>query len=209
MGYWKTISLFDSKRTIFTCRQRLFIWDSFREDVNRADLVAQEPEGSGIESYHEMAQKIEKHFSYIPNELSEYLKKLNNTTDTEEIIAYNAGVMGGCNTKFFKKYCNLVFDIIKNNIHEIEKIGDGGINIILEQGLFWQLSENEGIKPKTLFDKIRTEENFLEIIEFGNIPHSKFLHTIGNTKENAFIREQVSLRLLMADPQLHEKIVSM
>lgn len=172
----------------------VFIWMPFPESLHHAPLVAQNLE-KATGYYAHKFKPINARLQYLPAEFDFDVVKT-------EIAGCNAGIMGGTDYTFFRRYSQLAFDMVnRNNLDHLSSQTLIDFNIVFEQILFYQLSLREGKEIHGLFDKVYTDNGYLydEIGDFTTLPYTtKYIHLLGQHKRSEVPCELMS-RFLMAE----------
>ncbi|WP_445956902.1 DUF6734 family protein [Yeosuana sp.] len=183
----------------------VYIWNHFPKRFKKSNLIAQSIERNDSEIYDDICEFIKYNSFKIPKLLESYI----DDRSTNRICAYNAGIIGGCNTAFFKEFSKLAFDLINQNQNKLQLIDAGLFNIFFEQSLFYSLAKEKKVEVQTLFNNPKDNiSNFIPI-EFDLVPEKWYIHTIGLTKKYDTICEQIYLRLLNESPDIFYRIKNM
>lgn len=189
----------------------IFIWDKILEHLRDKDIIVQNFEYLTYD-YAKILEVMYNSFSYLP----EYLKGINISkfvtgeilVDTATYESANAGIFGGNDISFIKKYTDEVFKTVnKNKAHLDDKIG-GFVNVVLEQLIFYRYARihHKRISPfinEAYFDRFTT------LVNFEYAPYNiKYIHTLGDFKKNEGICQQVEYRLKYYYPDQHRHILS-
>lgn len=183
----------------------VFIWKKFDENWLQFPLLAQSEEGREAEDYHKICKMVQKKLFYVPHFMNRYI---NNKGLINNISAYNAGVLGGNNMPFFRKYCDHAFKLVDKNLKYLNKIDKGLFNIFYEQSLFYCLAIEENIKVEPLLTQEAIFNNYKSVIEFDLIPQRWYIHTVGDTKKYDIINEQIYIRLYKDFPEFFARILN-
>lgn len=176
----------------------VFIWEKFPERIEKAQLISQNLE-NGFPIYYKVLEEIDTHFNYIPSCIS-----LNRRIN-KNINAYNAGIIGGKNYKFFKAFAEEVFNFINNNSYNIHLVNTCQLNIIFEQYLYYCLANEKKINVECLLVNIDQEFSGLQIFE--NVPkNTKFIHIVGGYKKEEKLCKNMANRLRLESPEFYYKI---
>lgn len=179
----------------------VFIWKAFDEKLLSSGLIAQNIEDN-LDVYHQCLKSIkENHNILVP----EWVKHNENHPK-----AYNAGILGGHNLNFLKKYTNLAFEFYNNNkLEELEKL-DKNINILPEQYLFYALaSQFEEEVALYTSKKITRPQDFMDFVNIGSVPlEVSYIHTLSTTKKMEHICNFISYVLKKEHPEYWHKIIS-
>ncbi|MBS1735735.1 MAG: hypothetical protein JSS98_03930, partial [Bacteroidetes bacterium] len=100
----------------------VFIWKAFDEDLINKGLIAQNKE-SATGYYENIMLLLEAELKYFPQEI------LDERNKQSLIFAYNAGIFGGSDIQFFRKYTQKAFDFVNLNFSRLDKINLVDFNI--------------------------------------------------------------------------------
>lgn len=179
----------------------VFIFDKFTDNFVKNSLIAQNKE-YGLTYYSEIFNSIKENFEYIPEILNQSINQNNG-----EIIASNAGIIGGNNYTFFKEFKDLAFKFIDENVSKLETIKIGMFNIIFEQFLFNALANSKEIPVNYFFDN---PHQFDGIAEFFGTPHRvKYVHTLAYYKQIDYISDILEKTLLINYPEQYFRIINL
>ena len=184
----------------------VFVWERFAPEIEKAPLIAQNLE-TGTAYYKSAMEGIGKQITYIPEYLKEEIEK-------ESISAYNAGIIGGSDIGFYKKYVQEALKIINDNFQNTGSNGQvsSDFNILFEQILFYALSEKENKAVTCYFKQPYNDNGYSakEFADFTTVPYgSKYLHLIGNKKRNHIVCELMSQVLFRDYPEYYFKIITL
>ncbi|WP_298312863.1 DUF6734 family protein [uncultured Aquimarina sp.] len=176
----------------------VFIWNRFPESFISKDICFQNLEFN-FPRYKEVLDLILREFVNVPDTLSkEYLKNGN-------INAYNAGVIGGNNTSFFKELAKIVFSFIDDNRSNLDKIDLGIFNMIYEQMLGMNLAIENNLSTNALYDEMNA--SFSKVMRFQLVPEKEYyIHTVGHGKKSPVTQEQIEARLRYEFPDEFHKL---
>jgi hypothetical protein len=178
----------------------VFIWDYFEKRILSALVVAQNIE-KDLFYYREMLEEIHQHFSFIPSYLpSHYELK-------HCIFAANAGIIGGQNNEFIKKYCQEAFDFVNKNRTCIDKVTATGLNFIFEQCLLYYYSKQSGQDITYFMPNEVDDPMYKEYVLFSDLPKVKMIHTVGGFKKMPYVCDHLAMRLRMEYPQVYYRII--
>lgn len=173
----------------------VFIWGRALDSILTSELCAQNVDNKTW-YYSMVSKKVLKYFD-IPPHLKSYLKK-------GEVYGVNAGILGGRNLEFLKKYAQAALKLIDDNINNLNYVEKNYFNMFYEQFLFSIFQRSQGIRLSTLFNKL--SETYEEIIDMSMIPIQEYNHIVGYAKKNMIINEQVLIRLKLCHPSHFELI---
>ena len=126
------------------------------------------------------------------------------------VHAFNAGIMGGSDTEFFKSYSAKAFEFVDKNVTHLPKINVSNFNIFFEQYLFYCLAKKEGKKVEVLIPEIIFDNRYRGFGDFVEVPHNKkYLHLIGDYKRNKAVCEQLANRLREDYPEYYYRIIAL
>lgn len=179
----------------------IFIYDKFGSEFEKSSLIAQNFE-KGFNYYEDLFKNIEQKFDYIPGVLNES-KKLNG-----EIIAVNAGILGGTDIDFFKEYTAEAFKFVDRNISKINEVNIGMFNTVFEQFLFHASAEKNNKEINYLLTDVN--HAFDRLADFTGLPGKcKYIHTVGVYKRIKYIGDLLAYRLLTDYPEYYYKILNL
>lgn len=176
----------------------VFIWKPFPEKLLQAPLIAQNLE-MDLPAYVNCLRLMRKHFKVLPDLIPRRKEK------KEVLLAANAGIFGGTDTRFFKILYQEAFNMLDQNRAYFEKVPIGSMNIMSEQYLFYLLAEKLNIPIHYLLSEIASHPNYIELQAFNKLPQQcNYIHIMG-AKRNPTICEQMASRLYMESPGLYHK----
>lgn len=180
-----------------------YIWDRLPSSIESAELLSQHLEISYPHN-NLFFDDVISNFDYIPQDIIKYRQH------TKTINEVNAGIIGGNDINFFKKYVAEAFSFVDANQKHIDKLQYKGMfNTIFEQYLFYCMCVNNKRKVHFLFNQ-PIPSSFEGLADFYNIGRSaKFIHTVGYYKRSFEIGEQVSYRLFLEHPTYHKRIIDL
>jgi hypothetical protein len=176
----------------------VFIWKKLPENFTNGELFAQNLE-LNFPKYKDVLDIIQHDFRNVPPVLFQKYQS------TGIIEAFNAGVIGGQNTEFFKELSHLVFGLIDANLDQINKVSVGDFNMVFEQMLGMNLASEKGLEVKFL--KNTMDAAFTEAMKFHIIPTKEYyIHTVGYAKKSLQVCEQIQARLAYEYPRQFEHL---
>lgn len=181
----------------------IYVWGKLNTDIINAQLIAHNLEVAYPHN-KEFFNDIMRNFSYVPQVLIDTFN-LNN-----DVVEINAGVFGGHDIDFIKKYTDVGFKFVDRNLANIQKLERPGMfNIIYEQFLFYSMALKEKKHIKYLLDR-PIDENFLGVTDFWETPQkTKYIHTVGMYKTWYMIGEQMAQRLWFEYPEYYNRIIDL
>ena len=186
----------------------VYIWERFHKKFETSGLIAQNLEHN-FSYYKSTTKSLIDQKCYIPDVITQI------TSNGNEVNAYNAGVLGGSNILFFKRYVKAALEFVDNNIQHLPMLPVGKINAFFEQHLFYCISKKEQLKVDCIFDIIDKEKlNFIlkSHSQFAKAPADgvKYIHLYGeDCKMN--IEHCKRLEALMRDefPDYYQRILKL
>lgn len=176
----------------------VFIWEKLPDSLVSSPLFCQNIE-ENFPIYGDALNEILTLFEWVPTEL------INSLYKHKTVLAYNAGIIGGCNLEFFKNLYSRSEKFINKNKQLFDKIDVGIFNMIYEQQLGFAIAEKTGIKPKAMFQNV--DSNFTTLVNFHLASfHSKYIHAIGFAKKSIYACEQIEALLMYEFPEEYERI---
>ncbi|MDD6358232.1 MAG: cysteine peptidase family C39 domain-containing protein [Bacteroidales bacterium] len=181
----------------------VFINEPFPKELLSAPLVAQGFE-ENMDIYRETFATLDKYLEYKPNWFIEGCK---------ESHAYNAGVIGGTDTEFFKHYVKTAQDLYMLNKKAIIRMKEddentNAINLIFEQHLYYSLAKEKYERMACVSDFVVRED--LDNEYFYRVDDDwDYLHFMGNTKRMMYVNIFISRLLREGYPNAWEYIISL
>lgn len=176
----------------------IFIYKHLPERIEQAPLVAQHLEVD-FPYYYPIAEQIMTSFEYVP----EYMAK--DRKENKTIKAYSAGLMGGHDTDFMRRYSQEVFAFIDNNQARLNSVHINSLNVIFDQYLFYCFTEAEGREVSCYTGNVNRQ--FEGFTDFAGIPgRSVYLHPVDVFKKNPVNCEQIAYRLRRDYPAYYYRI---
>ncbi len=185
----------------------VFIYSKFDECIHKAALIAQNSE-KATEYYQSKFSNVINRMPYLPGFMD---IEFNNMP----VCSCNAGIIGGNDIGFLKKYSSEVFDFVDKNIFAANPLPSHlliNFNILFEQIFFYNLTRKEGKEITCLFDNV-FEDNGYKYDDFGDFATVPFLHSylhfIGPIKRDKRACDLMSRVLLRDYPEHFFKIASL
>ena len=153
----------------------VLLWEPFAPSLLSASLITQNLE-KGTEYYKNKFEPLLKKLKYLPR-----LLKPNLTLPY--MYGYNAGIMGGNDISFFKKYVSLAVQFLEKN--RGCKL-DGNVNMIFEQLLFHSLAKREKKPVSCLKEELINDNGYDQkrFADFARAAKLGYLHLIGPHKRS-------------------------
>lgn len=178
----------------------VFIWADFEKRILFADMVAQNIE-KDLFYYREMLEEIYEHFDFIPS----YLPSQRNLKDC--VFAANAGIIGGNNNQFIKKYCSEAFRFVDKNLNCINKVQSTGLNFIFEQCLLYYYSKYSQVDITYFMQNEVDDPMYKEYVLFSDIPDVNMIHTVGGFKKMPYVCDHLAKCLRKEYPTVYYRII--
>lgn len=176
----------------------VFLWDCLPANLFQEPLIAQNIENEPI-MYGELMAMINEKFTCVP----EPLKNIDITKD--HIYAINAGIIGGRDIDFFKRYTGLIFDFINSNADHLPGINSGLFNCVYEQLLFYSLATMNDVSIACLFPDVTTIPEYTKT--FRLVGHkTSYVHTFGVNKKSKFSYTFLDYYMRTLYPDYYDRI---
>lgn len=128
----------------------IFMWTSMPKRLVSASLVAQHLEHDST-FYIDVYQQMQDDKINLP-------EFVNSCYDGKYISSYNAGLLGGNNLEFIKRYLYEINCFLSKNINCISHSERSFLyNVVFEQWLFYGLARKENIEVSTYYKNIITD----------------------------------------------------
>jgi hypothetical protein len=176
----------------------VFVWDKFPEQFLKADLLAQNFEYNFPKYAAVLEVALQEFQNFSKDSFPLY-------SQTKDVFAFNAGIIGGNNTSFFKEFKTKVFQIIDDNRNTLSRIDLGPFNMVYEQMLGFEMAHEQQIEVSFLRSKMN--ESFSNVMKFHLVPiKENYIHTVGYAKKTIEMCEQLKYRLKYEFPLEYEKL---
>lgn len=178
----------------------VIVWEPFNKKLLSSGLIAQNLE-IGTEYYKNLFMPLLKELRYIPPVLRANLKLPN-------MKAFNAGIMGGQDYVFFKRFVSQAIRLLeKNKGTEL----NGSLNMIIEQLLFYSFSKKEGKRVSCFTDRTYNDHGyeFRDFADFLNVQKLKYLHLIGTFKRTKEILDWLARYLRQENEEIFLRIIEL
>lgn len=186
----------------------VYIWKAFDQAFIKQRLIVQNPEDDA-EYLKKILAQVVKVFTNIPSYLLDEFNYILNFPELGDIpnISINAGIFGGNDIEFIKKYATESIKFVNDNLAPLNKIDVGPFNLIFEQLLFKVLAQKNNIPISCLFEEESRSNIFLSPYYFLCVPQKhNFIHLFGPTKRVALQYMQMEARLKYEFPKIHQHI---
>lgn len=176
----------------------VFIWDRLPTQVEQGKLIAQNLESS-FDYYEKILLEISNHFNHIPEYMLNMMKNKN-------YLSCNAGIFGGNDITFFKKYTSEAFRFINENLNNFDKVNVSQLNIIYEQYLFLALAKKRGVDLSCLLP--HTSAKYVGLADFDSVPQERtYLHLVGMFKRYHGVCENLEKYVMFNYPTYYERLM--
>ena len=181
----------------------VFIWKPFEDRLIKADIVAQNIDNN-LTVYKHCLEIIQKQAPFIPDWLA---------FEENQIMAYNAGIIGGNNIDFFKEYTRLAFEFYDKNKTHLDAMTkeNKNIHIIPEQFLPYVVAKKWNIEAQLQNVNIVTSDDkgFGAFFEIEKSPDEEnYIHLLGYSKKSMTHNDFVGFVLKQEYPEYYAKIIS-
>ncbi len=119
--------------------------------------------------------------------------------------------MGGNNIPFFQEYCDMAYKLLNKNKSCLDKIDIGPFNQVLDEYLFTSMVRDKKLDityviKDSPFDDL---EAVNAAVRFNLVPIvNKYIHLLGNLKQNKYACEQLELRFEYEFPEYYKKALT-
>jgi hypothetical protein len=180
----------------------VFIWARFEERLERSALLCQcREEGEFYNRpYWKMLLTLAQNFDYYPLFFNKGLGI------NRSIKSINAGIFGGSDTPFIRKYCEAAFDFVNRNLKNLHKIECNFFNAIFEQFLFRALCEDQKRELNYLNPAVSLSRS--HFTEYTGIPAKiRYMHPFGIFKRNSYVAEWLEYKVLTDYPDQYYMLI--
>lgn len=186
----------------------IYIWKAFDDALTKQRLIVQNPEDDA-EYLKKILAQVVKVFTNIPDYLLDGFNYILNFPQVGDIlnVSINAGIFGGNDIEFIKKYSTESIKFVNDNILPLNRIDVGPFNLIFEQLFFKIFAQKNNIPISCLFEEESRSNIFLSAYYFLCVPQKhSFIHLFGPTKRVALQYMQMEARLKQEFPKMHQHI---
>ena len=177
----------------------VFVWKEFPQEWRNAPLIAQNLE-KGTGYYNDILKELSSSLTFIPEEIDLNITAMG-------VCSCNAGILGGNDLSFFKKYTTLAFEMVeRNDCRQLTFRQLNNFNLVFEQMLFGQLAQREGVRVICMLDQVYEDcgYHFADIGDFSVLPYTNgYIHLLGNHKQNATACDMIHRYVLAHYPQYY------
>lgn len=177
----------------------IYLWEKLPESNSSDFLIAQSSYKIPYMHTHSMNEILKK-FHQIPSCITK--------PPTAKTKNTNIGVIGGNNTSFFQEYCQTAYQLLEKNKNCLDHIDIGPFNQVLDEYLFTSMVRDKKLDityviEDSPFDDL---EDVNAAVRFNLTPVvNKYIHLLGNLKQNKYACEQLALRFEYEFPEYYQK----
>ncbi len=177
----------------------VYIWKPFPDSFSRSGLIASNLE---IDLFFnkEVLKAVHDCSFVIPQHLEGIFKE-------EHIYACNAGIFGGNDLTFIKKYCDVANNFISDNEKKFEQMKISDLNWLIEQISLFYLSKSEKVPVTYLIKNPVENPLYHDFWKFSEIPFVELVHPVGGCKKEGYVLDHLSKRLRLEFPYVYYSIV--
>lgn len=180
----------------------VFIWSKLDFNNKQPSLIAQSETNFHLHRNFQDFQDTLLKMKDVPESILEYWQK-----DNTLISSVNAGIIGGNDLNFFKKYTTQSLDFIENNLSVVNSVSPHLANMICEEHLFFCLANQENIPIEYLIKNV--DINFSRVTRFNLLPFEEnYIHTVGSAKKSDLVCNQVEWRMRYHFPEYYQRIIN-
>jgi hypothetical protein len=176
----------------------VFIWKPFEENLLQSPLIAQNQEYD-FAFYHEYIHNAQSQAKYLPDVLRKEIKK--------PLITYNAGIFGGNNLEFIKRYASIATDFVRNNPTPPQE-QSSEYCMFFEQCIFSILVQDTQKSVNTFFEEVVDNELYkgMGLADFWETPHlNSYIHLMGMSKKNRMMLKKMLCKIRKDYPEHYYK----
>jgi hypothetical protein len=176
----------------------VFIFKPFEKSLLSAPLVAQNLDVN-MDFYKEVLQTVLAEFEYVPDYLERDLNK--------DLLAANAGVIGGTNYLFFKEYVQEAYQFLDRNRAHLEKVNLDYLSTFTEQYLYYAFAQHKQVKIAQIIPENVSPTYFPELFRFTDLPNRcPYIHLMNGKPFPSFC-ESLAQRLYIDYPEMYQKVL--
>jgi hypothetical protein len=179
----------------------IFLWNPLPKSLMQSELIASNPE-INLPYNKEILDEMEEHVEFVPPHLK-------NVNIKEDIFSSNAGIFGGTNISFIKKYCKQAEEIIAKNANCLHNVNTGRLNMLIEQISLFYLAEQEGITISYYLPKPVDHPLYLDYWRFADVPNVPMIHPVGGCKQISYVMNHLARRLQLEFPETYYSILNL
>ncbi|HTI07493.1 MAG TPA: DUF6734 family protein [Puia sp.] len=182
----------------------VFIWADFGAELCRGDVIAQNVQYE-TSSYSNTFQDILKTFPCIPEYLRQY-------DGMKFVPCINAGILGGNDIEFIKKYVNEALTFIEDNkcqiIDRLSYTDFEDVNVICEQVMLSAFATAKEKKITCLFPDHKDVPDGIGVFHEAR-NNQQFVHCLGGYKKLRIVYAGLENRLRAAFPFYYKRITDL
>jgi len=177
----------------------VFLFKPLPDTLLKGSIISQNLEVT-TDYYEHMWNEIYPHLTYIPEEITGYIKN-------KKSYACNMGIFGGNDINFIHDYSLKAYDFAKNNIQLSQKINSSNFNIFFEQVYLYELLTIQNKKSSYLIDEISLDNEYIGFGNFHEVPFKRtYLHLLGSYKRIYSVCRLLEIYFISYYPEYFKKI---
>jgi len=181
----------------------IFIWKKFEPNIEQSNLIAQNKDT--LNGHYKFAlSEAKQNKLTIPKAIRDDIAKNPN------INAFNAGILGGTNIDFFKKFCFESFKMIDSNFNKYHlSFKSTNYALLYEQLLFSSMTRESQEEVNCLLtNSLFENEESYNMTSFENkyLDSHKYVHLLGNSKTDLMHCNELRNQLLVEFPEYYFRI---
>lgn len=181
----------------------VFLFERLPHRLLEGELICQNIE-KGTDYYISAQKQIMQNFCYFPSMVK------NDFCHKQTLYAVNAGLLGGNDLNFFRRYTKEAFTYVDTNFNFLKYIDIQKFNIFFEQHLFYSMSCHEGKYITCLDENIYDDNGYRNIGSIDEAPYvEKYIHLLGNFKKREISCFNMAEKLRVLYPDYYYKILSL
>ncbi|MEO1053122.1 MAG: DUF6734 family protein [Bacteroidota bacterium] len=146
-------------------------------------------------------EEINNSFHYIP--------KLFKGANGTEMKAFNAGVIGGTDIDFFKRFEKEALHFAEQNAAHFAAAEHNNFLPILEQLLFSAMAQEESKAVHTIFEAKVADVKYLSLSQLENAPEkAHYIHPVSSNKNIPAFCETLIKKFKSAYPEYYHRIIA-
>ena len=124
------------------------------------------------------------------------------------LMAYNAGIIGGCDISFFKEYTREAFGLLAAAASRGGGTDLSRMNAIYEQVLFYCLAMRRKAAVTCYVKEEISDMTYAGYANFSEVPfNNRFIHLMGAFKKNHEVCYMLARRLRLSHPAWYYRII--
>jgi hypothetical protein len=176
----------------------VFTFAAFPPHLLSAPLITQSKE---IDFFHyrETLDKVRSSFKYLPPLFLEH--------DQAQAVTFNAGIFGGSDIDFIKKYASAATSfVLANQEHFQNNDNPTAYCMLFEQWLYSCLVNQCGKAVDTLLQEPVSDPGYPGLADFY-APQQHYVHLMGMSKKNRFVLKQLMSKLRQSYPHAYYDVL--